>query len=921
VNTNDRGPGSLRQAILDANNGRVERIILDVADNDPGHVYYRDDGVPGSLSVAARATVPDQQIRDFDPDYPGPAQSWFAIRLASPLPPIRRPVTLCSCTAGGRKVELNGQDVGPANGLNVYADRTTVSDLVINRFEGAGIFIGSGMPSSVENGAHVQLVDNYIGVDASGTMARGNLTHGVLVQGLNGNIESNVISSNGQSGVFILSPQSDPSNPDGANTADLFVTVSDNKIGTDVTGTQNLGNGRHGVQLFATGRNIVRDNVIAASGGGGAATSGRGVSIERLGGAKNEITNNVIRHNLADGITLAAARDNMILDNTIVSNRGNGVTVISGGTNSGGNRISQNRIGSNAGIGINLVGSGDRADGVTPNDPGDVDTMGDGGNGLQNYPLIDNVTVTPTGQGTFDVAVFGFMDSTKGESFTLEFFSSLGVDPTGNGEGEFFLGSTFISALDDRRHSFDFPSVFIADRQTVTATVAATGVYRVIDVDVLLDISHTFAMDLDVYLISPSGTRVLLFDRINALNLQSLIGTYLDDEAATAITAASAPFTGSFQPEGRLSDFDGEGAVGAWTLEITDRAGGDEGPLDRGVVMIKTLQSYQATFRNVPADKIGPYITATATDRFGNTSEFSAALAVPLPQRPPRITSALSVRVPENSTTVLTVTATDPDGDAVRFAINGGADRAAFAIDAATGVLSFTARPDFESPADADGNNIYEVGITAADGKEGSASSLVHVTVTDVTDTAPTVRIGAVTPTPRAGSVDMIAIVFSSAVTGLDLSDLSLTRTTGSTLSVWPGNAALVTSDNVTWTVGNLSALTADSGSYVLSLNASGSGITDHAGTPLAAGATLRWTNGAGDANGDREFNQFDVIQVLQSGKYLSAVAASWSEGDFNGDGLFNQFDIVAAQQTQPAHYRQGPFSASSARSNSTISP
>ena len=53
-----------------------------------------------------------------------------------------------------------------------------------------------------------------------------------------------------------------------------------------------------------------------------------------------------------------------------------------------------------------------------------------------------------------------------------------------------------------------------------------------------------------------------------------------------------------------------------------------------------------------------------------------------------------------------------------------------------------------------------------------------------------------------------------------------------------------------------------------------------------------------GDANRDAQFNQFDIVDVLQAGKYLTAQSATWSEGDFNGDGVFDQADLIAALQT-----------------------
>ena len=63
-----------------------------------------------------------------------------------------------------------------------------------------------------------------------------------------------------------------------------------------------------------------------------------------------------------------------------------------------------------------------------------------------------------------------------------------------------------------------------------------------------------------------------------------------------------------------------------------------------------------------------------------------------------------------------TVLATDRRPAAVTYSIAGGADAALFAINAATGALSFVAAPDFEAPADAGGDNVYDVVVSASDG-------------------------------------------------------------------------------------------------------------------------------------------------------------------------------------------------------------
>ena len=60
----------------------------------------------------------------------------------------------------------------------------------------------------------------------------------------------------------------------------------------------------------------------------------------------------------------------------------------------------------------------------------------------------------------------------------------------------------------------------------------------------------------------------------------------------------------------------------------------------------------------------------------------------------------------------------------------------------------------------------------------------------------------------------------------------------------------------------------------------------------------------AGDANGSGQFDQLDIVRLLQSGKYRTGQPASWEQGDFTGDGVFDQLDIVAALQA--GNYLQG---------------
>jgi hypothetical protein len=92
---------------------------------------------------------------------------------------------------------------------------------------------------------------------------------------------------------------------------------------------------------------------------------------------------------------------------------------------------------------------------------------------------------------------------------------------------------------------------------------------------------------------------------------------------------------------------------------------------------------------------------------------------------------SLAVTVGENGTAVTRVVAGDVDGDALLYSISGGADSARFTINAQTGALSFVQAPDFEAPADAGGDNVYDVVVSVTDG-EFTDSQAVAVTVANV---------------------------------------------------------------------------------------------------------------------------------------------------------------------------------------------
>ncbi len=114
---------------------------------------------------------------------------------------------------------------------------------------------------------------------------------------------------------------------------------------------------------------------------------------------------------------------------------------------------------------------------------------------------------------------------------------------------------------------------------TVTSQIQVGGTGGMVsDVNVSVDIAHTYNADLIVTLISPTGTRVELFNGVGG-STNNFTNTTLDDEATVPIGAGAAPFTGVFQPQQSLSQFGGEDPHGTWTLEIQDIAFQDGGAL------------------------------------------------------------------------------------------------------------------------------------------------------------------------------------------------------------------------------------------------------------------------------------------------------------------------------------------------------
>ncbi len=129
-------------------------------------------------------------------------------------------------------------------------------------------------------------------------------------------------------------------------------------------------------------------------------------------------------------------------------------------------------------------------------------------------------------------------------------------------------------------------------------------------------------------------------------------------------------------------------------------------------------------------------VTVEASDGSGGTSTQTIDVTVtPVNDNNPIFTSPDMASVPENTTAVMMVTATDADlpAQAIAYSLFGGADQTKFTITSG-GVLTFIAPPNFQVLTDANGDNVYVVVVRANDGNGGTSTQTINVSVTSATD-------------------------------------------------------------------------------------------------------------------------------------------------------------------------------------------
>ena len=200
--------------------------------------------------------------------------------------------------------------------------------------------------------------------------------------------------------------------------------------------------------------------------------------------------------------------------------------------------------------------------------------------------VIDSVTQGSNGTVTFDAAA-GTATYAANAGFTgTNTFTYTIIDSNGDTSTATVTVDVVAATPSTATYASTGGPVSIGNNSTILSTIEITDTFSILDLNIQLDISHSRDSDLDVFLVSASGTRIELFTDVGG-NGDNFTNTILDDDAADSITSASAPFSGTYRPEGDLSLLEGELLNGTWTLEITDDQNGQTGTLNNWLISVE----------------------------------------------------------------------------------------------------------------------------------------------------------------------------------------------------------------------------------------------------------------------------------------------------------------------------------------------
>ncbi len=172
--------------------------------------------------------------------------------------------------------------------------------------------------------------------------------------------------------------------------------------------------------------------------------------------------------------------------------------------------------------------------------------------------------------GSADAAGNASLDDRGGAYYTFA---------TGEADGEAYGSTDGPVPIPDNNPAGAASTINVPDVRTVT------------DVNVTVNITHSYDSDLTLFLITPTGTSIKLAANRGGTG-DNFRNTVFDDEATAPIASGTAPFTGSFIPETPLSAADGVLSSGAWRLKAVDSSQDDTGTIDAWTLSLSFVPGF-----------------------------------------------------------------------------------------------------------------------------------------------------------------------------------------------------------------------------------------------------------------------------------------------------------------------------------------
>ena len=156
------------------------------------------------------------------------------------------------------------------------------------------------------------------------------------------------------------------------------------------------------------------------------------------------------------------------------------------------------------------------------------------------------------------------------------------IKPRSNcGEGTFGLPFSFTTLPVNckTKGAKNLPiSISSSGTPTVSTKIFVIDDLPITDLNVALNLEHTFLSDLIITIVSPSGTQVTLTS--NSCAQFSNINAVFDDAAPAFVCNGDPGISGTIKPLGSLASLNGESSFGEWTLLVEDTATADGGRIN-----------------------------------------------------------------------------------------------------------------------------------------------------------------------------------------------------------------------------------------------------------------------------------------------------------------------------------------------------